>query len=158
MNPIKSIKLTLRRRVSIDFYRLTDKVDIVKINWSIFIDLSNDFRISIFIEWLRRGVIQRRILITIFWSKVAVKKKKKKKITKPCRTKGTQIIRVLGAKTCKIYSLWTSKVRHACCRVSWIRYVTGYLPRIQRSMCCGFRYLQFSSTRLVELLLWLDKP
>ena len=30
MNPrIKSIKLTLRRRVSIDFYRLTDKVDII---------------------------------------------------------------------------------------------------------------------------------
>ena len=24
---------------------------------------------------------------------------------KPCRTKGTQIIRVFGAKTCKIYSL-----------------------------------------------------
>ena len=30
MNPrIKSIKLTLRWRVSIDFYRLTDKVDII---------------------------------------------------------------------------------------------------------------------------------
>ena len=29
MNPIKSIKLTLRRRVSIDLYRLTNKVDII---------------------------------------------------------------------------------------------------------------------------------
>ena len=42
MNPIKSIKSTLRRRVSIDIYRLTDKVNI-KINLSIDIDLSNDF-------------------------------------------------------------------------------------------------------------------
>ena len=29
MNPIQSITLTLRRRVSVEFFRLTDKVDIV---------------------------------------------------------------------------------------------------------------------------------
>ena len=58
MNPIKSIKLTLRRRVSIDFYRLTDKVPWVP---EVFLACGGKFRAGHYKDLTETGNRARKV-------------------------------------------------------------------------------------------------
>ena len=109
-------------------------------------------------------LVQRRISFRTVWSKVAVNKIKKKYLTKLCRTKRSRINGYLEQRQVKYTHSEPRKLAMfgpTCNEFGTCQDICrnfSATPQKCAQHVLRFPEILFSSTRLVELLLWLDKP
>ena len=112
-----------------------------------------------------KTIAQRRISFRTVWSKVAVNQvKKKTNITKLCRTKRNRIngylerrqVKYTHSEPRKLAMFGATSNEFGTCQDICRNFSAA--PLNCRLHVLRFPELLFSSTRLVELLLWLNKP